>query len=394
MEDFVAGHPELAEAARWLADLIERASLARARAVRVEPVGAEHVVRFNLDGVFRNTDSMPAELGQALLRCAARFPGGKGGAGAAGGPMTALLRGEEKVEVAARAIKGSKGPVLVLSFPDWTRKLYKGGLSALGMHPSMAEKLAQATRNPGSAVIISGPPGSGRTSTLHAALSQIDIYTTNIITLERKIEHELEQVVRHEVDMESAETFQKALADVLREEPHVIAVDELTTARQGAPLFAYAAGGGRLLAAMQVEDSGQAVQRLLLGGDAELVSKALICVLNQRLLRKLCEHCKEPTEPNRRLLGKLEIDPRRPGTWFKPVGCERCMNVGYWGRTAIFEFLLVNDVVRKVISGGNPSAEAIRRAAGKEGLRSLFSDGVLKVRQGITTIEEVQRVLR
>jgi len=392
LDDFVAARPDLSEAAAVLGDLIGRASLARARVVRVEPAGAEDVVRFDLDGLLRNIETLPAELGQPVLTCAVRFAAGKG-EGSSGGRLTALLPGGESVEVTAKAVKGRRGPTLVISLPDWTKNLYKGGFAALGMHSSMAEKVKRATANPRSVVVISGPSGAGKTSTLHATISEVDIYTTDVVTLEGSIEHELEQVVRHEVDMASDEAYQKALADVVREEPHVIAVDELTTAQQGAPLFEYAAEGGRVLITMQADDSGQAVQRLLLGVDAALLGSTLVCVLNQRLLRKLCEHCKQAITPKASILAKLKIDPSQQGTWFQPVGCERCFGTGYHGRTALFELLLVNDRVREVIRRGSASADAVRNAAGSEGLRTLLHDGILKVRQGITTVDEVRRVL-
>ena len=393
MADFVAGQPELAEAARVVGDLIGRASLARARVVRVEPAGVEHVVRFNLDGVLRNIENLPAQLGQAMLACAVRFAAGKGESDSRG-RMTAFLPGDEQVEVVARAVKGKRGPTLVIILPDWTLNLYKGGFAALGMHAGMVEKVKQATENPGSAVLISGSAGSGKTTTLHAIISQIDIYTTDVVTLERHIEHELDQIVRHEVKMDSDEAYNEVLSGVVRDEPHVIAVDELATAQQGEPLLEYASGGGRVLATMKADSAGQAVQRLLLGVDAALVSSTLVCVLNQRLLRKLCSHCKEPTAPNRTILAKLKIDPQHQGTWFKAVGCERCFNTGYRGRTAIFELLLANERVREVIGSGGASADAISKAAGRKALRTMLQDGVLKVRQGITTVEEVRRVLK
>ena len=393
MDGFLADQPDLSEAAEVMGDLIGRASLARARAVRVEATGVEYVARFNLDGMSQQIEALPLSLGQAVVACAARFAGHKTESGA-GRRMTAILPGDERVELVARAVKSKKGPALIMSLPDWTRDLYKGGLSALGMHGSMAGKVTEATEHSNCAVLVSGPPGSGRTSTLHAIIRQIDIFTTDVVTLEQKIEHNLDQVVRHEVEMESDEAFQNVFEGVVREEPHVIAADELTSTQQAALLFEYAEGGGRVLATMQAHHAGQEVQRLVQGVDAGLVSRTVLCVLNQRLLRKLCERCKEPMTPNRRTLAKLEIDPQRQGTWFRPVGCEQCFGTGYHGRTAVFELLLVNDRVREVIRGGRASADAVRKAAGAEGLRTLLHDGILKVRQGITTVDEVRRVLR
>lgn len=387
LSQFVEGRPELFEAVRAIGDLVTRAVTGSARSMRLEPTGEEHIVRFDLDGVTRNVDAIPSEVGRVAVACVAKFGGGSRGR------MTALLANGDKVEVTARAVKGKSGAALVVSLPDWTKDIYKGGFAALGMHESMAERVMRAVGTPRCAVLVSSPPDSGRTSTFYAIVSEIDIFTTDVVVLEQTIQHELEQVVRHEVDMASPE-FPALFAGILRDEPHVIAVDELSSAKQGGPLFRYAADDGRLIATIEADNAGQATQRLLLGVDPELVSQTLACVLNQRLLRKLCENCKEPLTPSRRLLEKLQIDPRQQGTWFKSVGCERCLNTGYRGRTAIFEMLLVNDGVRRVIAGGHASADAIRKAAGKSALRTLLQDGILKVRQGVTTIEEVRRVLQ
>ncbi len=393
LAEFVAARPELSEAAAVVGDLIARASLMRARSIRIEPSAEGYAARFNLDGVAHNVESVPPELGQAILVCVASFAGFES-KGKAAGQLVASLPGEDKVVIEARGVKTDSGPAIVLFLPDWTEDLYRGGLAALGMHKAMVDKVMKVAGSSGTALLVSGSPASGLTTTLHAIISQIDIFTTDIVTLEKKTQHELAQVVRREVDLDSHEAFLQVLQAVLREEPHVIAVDGLRRARDWIPLFQFTAQGGRLLGTIKAVSSGQAVQRLLVRADANLVSRGLSTVLNQRLIRRLCEHCKEPIEPPAGLLEKLGIDPARAGTWFRPVGCEQCLSCGYFGRTAIFEMLIVNDDVRRVIAGGKASAEAIKKAAGKQVLRTLYKDGLLKVRQGITTLEEIRRVLR
>jgi len=393
LTDLVAEHPEYAAAGGIIADLIMRAALCKARTVRLEPAAGNLVARFDLDGVMQNVEFFPEEQGRSLLSCLARFAG-LGSRGKSSAVLNAKLPGEEPAQIEVRGLKTERGPALLMAMPDWTKDLYRMGLQALGMHQSMAEKLEAALTTPGTAILFSGPRRSGRTSTLYAAVGRIDIFTTDVFMLEQRIQHELPQVMRREVDLRSPQTFREEFKAVLREEPHVVAVDELTGCDVVRPLFEFAAEGGRLLATILASNSGEAVRRVLLSVEAGLASRTLSAVLNQRLVRKLCDQCKEPAEPSPRLLQKLGIEPDKAGQWFRAVGCDQCLNTGYLGRTALFEMLIVNDDVRKVIAAGPTSADAIQRAAGKAGLRTLHADGLLKVRQGVTTLEEVRRVLK
>lgn len=393
ISEYMAGEDGLNEAADVLADIVARASVARASAVRIEPGQEQYGVQFRLDGVAQSADGLPPALGQAALALLARFSQLADKA-AAVGRMTATLPGGDKVDITVRGVKTPRGPAIVLTMPDWTSDLYQGGLSALGMHKAMVARLKSALGAPGQAVIISGPPSSGRTTTFEAAIGTIDIFVNDVIAFTKKAQHDLDQVMQREIDMDSEPEFREALRLGLREEPNIIGVDELTGAYMGAPLFEFVGEGGALVGTVQAVSSGQAVQRLLLSVDASLLSRTLTMVLNQRLLRKLCPHCKEAAEPSPGLLAKLKIKPGNAGTWFRPVGCEHCMNVGYLGRTALFELLIVNDAVRELIANCRVTPESAPKAAGKSGIRTLYQDGLLKVRQGITTLEEARRVLK
>lgn len=393
LAEYVSGQGELSEAAEVLGDIIGRASLTQPASARMEPVPEGYAVRFLMDGVMQTPQVLSPEIGQAALALVARFSQLEGKDKSAGW-MMARLPGSETIEVGVRGVKTPRGPAIVLDMPDWTKDIYKGGPAALGMHKAMIEKLKTALEKQGKAILFSGPEGSGRTTTLEAATGEIDIFTTDVVILREHVAHELDQVVQREVDLDSDEQLRSVLEAVLRDEPHVIGVDELSAPHVAKALFQFAGAGGRLLAVQEADSAGQAVQRLLLGVDAELVSRTLALVLNQRLLRKLCPHCKEPVEPPAGLLAKLKIDPAQAGKWCRPVGCERCLNVGYLGRTAVFEMLLVNEAVRKQIADCRVTRESVRTAAGKQGIRTLREDGLLKVRQGITTLSELRRVLK
>ncbi len=390
---YLAGAENLAEPAVVLGDIIGRASVTHAMSARIEPVEEGYAVQLNMDGVTHSVEVLPGELGSATLGLMARFTQ-LGQRSRAVARVTAVLPGGEEVAVGVRGVKTPKGSAIVLEMPDWTAELYRGGLAAVGMHKAMVEKLSTALGTDGAVVAISGRRHSGRTTTFEAAIGAIDIFTTDVLTLSKTAEHTMEHVAQHEVDLDSEDAFRKAFADVLRLEPNVIGVDELTGTFMGKPLFEFCDRGGRLVTTLQATSAGQAVQRILLSVGAGLVSGTLSAVLNQRLVRKLCPDCKEPLEPEPGLLAKLKIKPEDAGTWFRAVGCERCLHVGYLGRTALFEMLLVNDAVRNLVAGTRVTPEAVQKAAGRGAIRTLYQDGLLKVRQGVTSLEEVRRALK
>jgi len=393
LEKFLVGQPGMAGGAAALAGVLGEAVYCHARAIRFEPGAEEYPVLFDMDGVFARATALKPEVGQALLACVARFAALQG-KGKAVGKLTAETEEGEKIEVIARGIKSKAGPAISLGLPDWTADIYKGGLSAMGMHKAMVERIKKILEVPGNGILLTGKPSSGKTSTLHGIIGEIDIFTTDVVLLEKTKVHELEQVVRREVDLDSMEAFEPLFGSVLREDPNVVAVDEMKSPKIVAPLFEYAAGGGRLLATMQATGAADAVERLAKGGSGALLAKALTVVLNQRLLRKLCENCKEQFEPNPQLLAKLQIPPQQAGTWFKPVGCEQCLRTGYKGRTAIYEMLVMSDPVREVLKSGEVAVRTVRKAAGAKGIRTMHQDGLLKVQQGTTSLDELRRVLK
>jgi len=393
LSEFVQQHEDLAEAADTLGDIVALACNSRAWSVRIEPSPEGYEVLFNLDGVMQSVDTLEQRIGRLVIGCAARFLGITGKQRSQAN-MTAVLLGEQRVEVDVRGVKAPRGVAMVMSLPDWTDDVYRSGLTGLGMHQAMAERVARLANEGSHAIIISGPAASGRTSTFHALLGKIDIFTTDVATLESKIEHELDHVARHEVDVGAEAAFGKVFAAVLRDEPDVIGVDELTNLRMSGPLFEFVDGGKRVVATIQAASAGEAVVRLAQAVEPELLSHTLSCVLNQRLVRRLCTNCREPVEPNPRFLAKLRIDPQNPGTWYRATGCDQCLGAGYRGRIALFEMLILNEAVRTLITRGQASVNAVKKAAGARAIRSLYQDALLKVRQGITTLEEVRRALK
>ncbi len=392
LSQLVEARPEFSEAASLLVDMVALACNVKAWNIRIEPAPEGYLVLFNLDGVMQKVDTLEEGFGRGVIACVARFLDltGKGKTKA---KMTAVMLGAERAQIEVQGVKAKHGPAIVMSLPEWTRDLYRGGLAALGMHPAMEQRLGKLSEAGSKSVVISGPPDSGKTTTFHALISNIDIYTTDVATLEDTLLHDLEQIARHQVDLGSEEAFQEVFNSVVRGEPDVICVDELTNPRIGGPLFEFADGGKRLVVTMRAPSCAAAVAGLLEGVNGELLGHTLACVTNQRLLRKLCDKCKEPIQPNPKLLAKLRIEPKDAGTWFRAVGCHQCLGAGYSGRTALFEMLIVNEAVRALIARAKATADQVAQAAGEKGIRTLYQDAILKVRQGITTLEEARRIL-
>lgn len=392
LQQVVAATPSLSQAADVLMDTVLKAGATKTRRVRLQPAGDQYVSQFLLDGVLHNAEAMEAELGLQVLACVSQFVGvSKDGRLRQGsGRFHAELPGLGQVTVEAQvsAIEGK--PALALSLPDWDTGLYKAGLDALGMHEAVIKRVRAALDQRRGAVIICGPPGCGKTTTLYAVVGTLDVFTTEIAVIEKRQEHEMEQVRRWTVSAQKpfAQTFQ----EVLRELPHVIILGELETPEEIRSALGFAADG-LMMTVMKAPDAPEALLHLAkLAGGAELVERSVTCVVAQRLVRKLCVGCRELVEPSPALLKKLGIAPANAGVWYRPVGCEGCLNSGYQGRTGIFGMLILTEPVKKALHDGN--AQAIRQAAGSAGFRTMYQDGISKVTAGLTTLDEVRRVLR
>jgi general secretion pathway protein E len=394
LADLISSRPDFAGPAELLGDLVAHAVDRRATDLRIEPAQEGYNVLLELDGVMHRTDTIQPETGRAIIGGMAKFLG-FARKSKAEAEITANVPDEGEVEIVARGLKAKQRPAIHFSLPDWHTDVYRGGLEGLGMREEMVEKLHAAIDTGGATLLFSGPPQSGRTSTYHAAIGHIDIFTTDVMVLETEAEHELDQVRRREVDVGSEEEMGEELPAVFRESPDVIGVDEVTNPGLIMPLLEFATEGGRLLATIEAKSAPQALARLVHGTDKETVSNTIQAVTCQRLIRLLCDACKEEVEPNRRLLKKLKIKPSPNELWYRPVGCEQCMGVGYRGRTALYELLIVDDRLRKLITTGKAGRpDLIKKVAAGTNLTTLYQDALAKVRQGRTTLKEMRRVLK
>ena len=243
-----------------------------------------------------------------------------------------------------------------------------------------------------SSLLLSSPPRSGVSTTLHAIATKLDVFTADVVEICDNLEFELDQIQQVELNPSAGVTFSEALARMRREEADVVIRDGLLDLQAATRLFEWAAEEILLLASVEANDTGDALVRLLdMGLDPDYLADSLVCVVNQRLVRKLCESCREPFQPGPALLKKLKIVPAEDETWFKAVGCDRCLDTGYLGRTGIFELLDVGSPLKAALRSGRAEPDALRKAGGKEALTGLLPSGIAKVRAGLTSIEEVRK---
>jgi type IV pilus assembly protein PilB len=245
---------------------------------------------------------------------------------------------------------------------------------------------------PNGIVLVTGPTGSGKSTTLYAALNNISSMENNVCTVEDPIEYHLPLINQFQVQERVGLTFSKALRTLLRQDPDVIMVGEVRDEETARTAIQAALTGHLVFSTLHTNDACSAITRLVnMGVEPYLIGAALNMVLAQRLVRRICPKCRQAYDPPRTLRKALERMGYPIDTFQKGVGCRRCRNTGFSGRIGIHELLVVSDELRDVIVN-NPSLGAIRKTALASGMITLRQDGFRKVREGITTIEEILHV--
>jgi type II secretory ATPase GspE/PulE/Tfp pilus assembly ATPase PilB-like protein len=279
---------------------------------------------------------------------------------------------------------------VVLRILDQTSPLLT--LEDLGFSEEMLDQFKQLLRKTTGMILVTGPTGSGKTTTLYGSLNLINSVDKNIITIEDPVEYRLSLIRQTQVNPKAGITFATGLRSILRQDPDVIMVGEIRDLETAEIAIQAALTGHLVLSTLHTNDAPEAVTRLLdIGVEPYLISSSVIGVLAQRLVRTICPHCKKPVPPDEEVLKEMADHlPKLKGSinFFRGKGCKQCKQSGYLGRKGIFELLMVNENVKRLISE-KASAFKIRETAG---LLSLREDGLLKVLKGITTREEVDRV--
>ncbi len=267
-------------------------------------------------------------------------------------------------------------------------------LEKIGFPEDILAQYTELVSQPYGMILVTGPTGSGKTSTLYTTLAKINSQENKIITLEEPVEYQLSGVNQIQVSPKIGMTFAKGLRSIVRQDPDIILVGEIRDRETAEIAIQSALTGHLLFSTLHTNDAAGAITRLLdMGVESFLLSSTLLGVLAQRLVRVICPHCKEPTRPDSKLLSSMGIghDEASKIEFFAGKGCEECRYTGFRGRTAIFEYLPVDDDIRQEITERS-SNERIKDVAISKGLMTLRQDGWRKVRGGVTTISEVLKV--
>ncbi len=376
-------------------EVMESAIKARATDVHFEPKGDELQVRFRIDGILHNQSPYSHELGRALISslkvladmdiAERRRP--------QDGTFSATLH-DQKYDIRAATGPCNYGETMVLRLLDSGGGIVKGGLTGLGLNDAGLKQLRSVVHSPHGMLITVGPTGSGKTTTLYAALSEIDAYQRNIITIEDPIEYRLDNITQIPVNPQADLTFAGILRSVLRQDPDVIMVGEIRDLETAQIAMQAALTGHFVFTTLHANDSVASITRMLdLGLEPTMIQTAVSAVLAQRLVRVLCQECKEAYTPKPQFLQKLRISPDKVQRLYKEKGCEECQGTGFKGRIGLYELFLMTDAIRDLIVG-QPSIQALRTTARKQGLKTLQEDGLQKVIAGTTSITEIIRVTK
>lgn len=286
------------------------------------------------------------------------------------------------------------GENVVLRILDQTSPLIT--LEDLGFSGEMLARYRQLIRKTSGIILVTGPTGSGKTTTLYASLNMINSVDKNIITIEDPVEYRLPLIRQTQINPKAGITFASGLRSILRQDPDVIMVGEIRDLETSEIAIQAALTGHLVFATLHTNDASEAITRLLdIGVEPYLISSSVAGVLAQRLVRVICPHCKTASPEDQESMKELGNDlpqSNAPPTFYRGRGCKQCRQSGYLGRAGIFELLVVNEKVKRLIAE-KASGQAIREAAVETaGLKSLRVDGLIKVLRGITTREEVDRV--
>lgn len=378
--------------ARLVHSIITRAARREATDIHLEPQADGLLVRFRVDGVLSPVMNVPAGVGPALISrvkimadmdiAEKRLP--QDG-------RVAVRVGRRDIDLRVSTIHTVFGEKAVLRLLDRSRVLL--GLDELGFPPGALAHFRELIDDPYGMMLVTGPTGSGKTTTLYAVLQELNTPAVNIVTIEDPVEYLLPGVNQIQINRRAGLDFAGGLRAILRQDPEIIMVGEIRD-RETAEIATRAAITGHMVfSTLHTNDAAGALTRLTdMGIEPFLVASSVLGVLSQRLVRRVCPYCREtytPEKGSREAVFLGSSDPAHPV--YRAVGCERCDGSGYRGRVAVAEFLVVTNRLRELVCRRAPLAE-LRRAARAEGMITIGEDGLRKVYAGLTTVSEVIRI--
>ncbi len=377
---------------RFVNSLLTQGYKERASDIHIEPFERELRVRYRIDGILYDVHQPPLKAHAGIVSrikimsqlniAEKRLP--------QDGRFRVKVAGSD-VDVRVSTLPTAFGERVVLRLLDKSSNVLS--LEQIGLKDQLLEDIVSMISKSHGVFLVTGPTGSGKTTTLYSALTRLNQREKNIITVEDPIEYQLAGVGQIQVNAKIDLTFANGLRSILRQDPDIIMVGEIRDQETAEIVIQSALTGHMVFSTLHTNDAAGALTRLVeMGVEPFLAASSVVGIMAQRLVRRICPHCREEYEPPAELLRELESEglPEKP-TFYQGRGCEKCMNIGYWGRTGIYELLKIDDQVRDLLLK-NKDAATIRKAAMTNGLKPLRTSGLEKALQGETTLEEVLRV--
>lgn len=367
----------------------------RASDIHIEPNEKGLLIRFRVDGILHDIRTLPNTIKSAIIsriKILAKMDIAERRLPQDG--RFQVKFGTREVDLRVSTIPTVLGEKVVLRLLDKSKGLIK--LEQLGFIPEQLDEFKSIISKSYGIILLTGPTGSGKTTTLYAALNQVNSKDKNIITVEDPVEYKLARINQIQIKPKINLTFANTLRSILRQDPDIIMVGEIRDTETAQIAVQAALTGHLVFSTLHTNDAASALTRLIdMDIETFLISSSVIGVIAQRLVRVICEKCKEKYTPEKNVLSGLNIKDKSNDDGkvklYRGTGCSFCKNTGYYGRTSIYELIVLDEEIRSLVIS-KASSNVIKAAAIKKGMKTLKDSGLKKVMQGITTIEEVIRV--
>ena len=371
--------------------LLNEAIKMRASDIHMEPRESEVRIRFRVDGVLQQYYTLPRSSVSPLISRAKILSDMD--IAETRKPQDGRFRysnGDAKIDIRTSTYRTANGEKVVMRLLDESRGRIE--LHKLGFTEEMLKKWRKVVHLTNGIVLVCGPTGSGKTTTLYATLNVINSVEINIMTIEDPIEYQIDNINQAQVNVKAGITFSEALKSMMRQDPDIIMVGEMRDIPTIELAIRAALTGHLVLSTLHTNDASSAFTRLLdMGVEPYLLSSTVRAIVSQRLIRLLCPRCKVKTEPSEEMLNSVGIQGEFQGTLFQPDGCVYCKNSGYFGRRGIFELLVPNDEITTLVNARERASE-IHEAAVRSGMVTLREGALNYVLSGDTSVEEMMRV--
>lgn len=392
-EEDILGTESDAPIIRFVNHILYQAVKRGASDIHIEPLEKEVHVRYRIDGVLYQVLTPPKRIQSALISrikimancniAEKRLP--------QGGRINIKIA-DRSIDIRVSILPVAYGERVVMRLLDKSRTF--GSLSRLGFCPRDLQVLTDSIHQPNGIILLTGPTGSGKTSTLYSIMGELNKPEVNIITVEDPVEYQMKGIGQVQVKEQIGLTFAAALREILRQDPDILMIGETRDTETAQIAIQSALTGHLVLSTLHTNSAAATVTRLIdMGVEPFLIASTISVVVAQRLVRRICDTCKKVYVPSTDIIRQLGVsaDLLKGGVFYQAIGCEACLNLGYRGRLAIFEVMQMTPAIARLTLARADTNE-IQEQARKDGMSLLVEDGILKARDGLTTIEEVLSV--